>query len=88
MLAYLPLSALVMGFSPIAGFSYGAGDKKRLASLIKLSLLWQLGIAMVLLGVFQVFTRPVTVLFSSDETLIASTIPLVRIVLATPFLDV
>lgn len=88
MLAYLPLSALVMGFSPIAGFSYGAGDKKRLASLIKLSLLWQLGIAMVLLGVFQVFTRPVTVLFSSDETLIASTIRLVRIVLATPFLDV
>ncbi len=83
MLAYLPLSALVMGFSPIAGFSYGAGDKKRLASLIKLSLMWQIGIAMVLLGVFQVFTRPVTVLFSSDETLIASTIPLVRIVLAT-----
>ncbi|MPM40316.1 Multidrug export protein MepA [bioreactor metagenome] len=83
MLAYLPLSALVMGFSPIAGFSYGAGNSRRLASLIKLSLLWQLGIAMVLLGVFQVFTRPVTVLFSSDETLIASTIPLVRIVLAT-----
>ena len=83
MLAYLPLSALVMGFSPIAGFSYGAGDKKRLTSLIKLSLMWQIGIAMVLLGVFQVFARPVTALFSSDEPLIAATIPLVRIVLAT-----
>lgn len=35
LLCYLPLSALVMGFAPIAGFSFGAQDTKRLASLVK-----------------------------------------------------
>ncbi|ADY14501.1 MATE family efflux transporter [Sphaerochaeta globosa] len=89
MLAYLPLSALVMGFSPIAGFAYGASNKKRLRALIKLSLLLQIGIGLLLLAVFQLFSESLVGLFSSDKALVASTLPWVRIVLATiPFIGI
>jgi len=55
MLAYLPLSALVMGFSPIAGFSYGAKDRVRLSALLRLSMLCEIGLGLLLAGLFQVF---------------------------------
>ena len=83
MLCYLPLSALVMGFAPIAGFSFGAQDTKRLASLVKLSLCVQLVLGLLLLISLQGFAVPILSLFTKDRSLISSTLVPLRIVLST-----
>ncbi|MFA6732758.1 MAG: MATE family efflux transporter [Sphaerochaeta sp.] len=83
MLCYLPLSALVMGFAPIAGFSYGAQDTKRLASLVKLSVGVQLVLGLLLLISLQGFATPILSLFTKDRNLISSTLVPLRIVLST-----
>ncbi|NCC13959.1 MAG: MATE family efflux transporter, partial [Spirochaetia bacterium] len=83
MLCYLPLSALVMGFAPIAGFSYGAQDTKRLASLVKLSVGVQLVLGLLLLISLQGFATPILSLFTKDRNLVSSTLVPLRIVLST-----
>jgi len=82
-LCYLPLSALVMGFAPIAGYSYGAQDMKRLASLIKLSAGVQLGLGALFLLALQGFASPILSMFTKDTSLIASTRVPMRVVLST-----
>lgn len=83
MLCYLPLSALVMGFSPIAGFSYGSNNTKRLVSLIKLSIGVQLALGLLFLLGLQIFAAPILGLFTKDATLVNATLAPLRIVLST-----
>ena len=83
MLCYLPLSALVMGFAPIAGFSFGSQDTKRLASLVKLSVGVQLVLGLLLLISLQGFATPILSLFTKDRNLVSSTLVPLRIVLST-----
>ncbi len=83
MLCYLPLSALVMGFSPIAGYSYGSNNTKRLVSLIKLSITVQLALGLLILSGLQIFAAPILTLFTKDATLVNATLTPLRIVLST-----
>lgn len=83
MLCYLPLSALVMGFSPIAGYSYGSNNTKRLVSLLKLSITVQLALGLFILLGLQIFAAPILTLFTKDATLVNATLTPLRIVLST-----
>jgi len=83
MLCYLPLSALVMGFAPIAGYSYGSNNTKRLVSLIKLSITVQLALGLFILLGLQIFASPILSLFTKDANLVSATLTPLRIVLST-----
>lgn len=66
------------GFQPIAGFSYGAKNYKRLKGAISVSLKWSTIFCVILEVVFLVFAKQIVSLFSKDTSVISIGINAVR----------
>lgn len=58
------------GFQPIAGFSYGAKNYKRLKEAISTSLKWSTTFCIVVEVTLLIFAKPIVSLFSKDSSVI------------------
>lgn len=87
MFANFPILGIAQGFVPIVGFNHGARLDDRVRLAIQLALKYA---TMISLGIFfaiVLFTGPLVEVFTSDEKLIAETVPAMRkSFLATPLL--
>jgi len=89
MFALFPVLGITQGFLPIAGFNYGAHNKARVLSLIKLTLLVVTIMASFVFGMIYVFAVPIAQLFTQDAEVIAQTPYALRWVFAaTPILGI
>lgn len=77
---FMPVFGLNNGMVPIIAYNYGAGHKKRVLKVIKLSIVYAVAIMLVGLMVFQVFPRQLFALFDASETMLAIGIPALRII--------
>lgn len=66
------------GFQPIAGFSYGAKNYKRLKSAISASLRWSTIFCIIIEAIFLIFAEQIVGLFSKDASVILIGIDAVR----------
>ena len=83
MLCYLPLSALVMGFAPIAGYAYGADDRNRLQGVYRITVSSELFFGLTITILLQIFARDLLSIFSVDEKVIILALMPLRILLST-----
>lgn len=71
---FIILMALSIGMAPIIGQNWGAGKPARALEAIRLTLsfniVWSVSVAIILM----LFARPIALLFSSDEDIIALTV--------------
>ena len=58
----------VKGFQPLAGYSFGAGNYKRLKKAVNISLLWTSLYCGIIAAVMIIFPGPVIRLFSRNDT--------------------
>lgn len=70
---------LTVGSQPVLGFNYGAGEKKRVLDCIRFVSLVCTGFLVLIWVLFEVFAEPFVRFFTSDEALVAVTVPSVRI---------
>lgn len=66
-LLFMPLQGLMAGLIPIAGFNYGAKNKQRLYSSVKIGVITGMCIMAVGFLLFQCFPRELLLLFDSKE---------------------
>ncbi|WP_148408860.1 MATE family efflux transporter [Murimonas intestini] len=79
---YMPSNGLVQGMRPIISYNYGAGNKKRLITTIKMSCI-VIGLVMLLgTAVFALMPSIVMQLFSAGEEMESMGIPALRIISA------
>ncbi|RFC55921.1 MATE family efflux transporter [Brumimicrobium aurantiacum] len=89
MFANFPVLGITQGFVPIVGYNYGASLKKRVKKIVKISVGWASAISFLLFILLMVFAADISQMFTSDQTLIDDTTPVIRTVfLATPLLAV
>ena len=89
MFALFPVLGITQGFLPIASFNYGAHNKARVLSLIKLTLLVVTIMASFVFGMIYVFAVPIAQLFTQDTEVIAQTpYALQWVFAATPILGI
>lgn len=87
MFANFPVLGITQGFVPIVGFNYGARLTERVHRAIRLALRFSTLIALLIFILIFTFTGPLVGVFTSDEELIALSIPAMRkSFLATPLL--
>lgn len=89
MFAYFPVLGITQGFVPIVGYNFGARLKERVKKVVRISIIWASGIAMMIFILLMFFAPAITSLFTKEMHLIAATTPAFRLVfLATPLLAV
>lgn len=89
MFALFPVLGVTQGFLPIAGFNYGAENKKRVQELIRLTLIVVTLLASMVFAVIFIWADPIAQLFTKDPTVINQTPYALRIVFAaTPILGI
>ncbi|HSI77260.1 MAG TPA: MATE family efflux transporter [Lunatimonas sp.] len=87
MFANFPVLGITQGFVPIVGFNYGARLTDRVHRSIRLALQYSTLIALLIFILIFTFTGPLVGVFTTDEELIALSIPAMRkSFLATPLL--
>lgn len=85
MFANFPVLGITQGFLPIAGFNYGAENWNRVKSVVKLAIKTGTIIAVSLFAMILIFAEQLAGLFTTNQDLIAMTVPAIRIsFLATP----
>jgi len=89
MFALFPVLGITQGFLPIAGFNYGAHNKERVISLIRLTLIVVTVMASLVFGLIFIFAAPIAQLFTNDSEVITQTPYALRWVFAaTPILGI
>jgi putative MATE family efflux protein len=89
MFANFPVLGITQGFIPIVGYNFGAKNKDRVRKIVRMSIIWASAIAMLIFVFLMLASDYISVLFTSDKTLIRDTGPALRMVfLATPLLAV
>lgn len=87
MFANFPVLGITQGFVPIVGFNYGARLTDRVHRSIRLALQYSTLIALMIFILIFTFTGSLVEVFTTDEELIALSIPAMRkSFLATPLL--
>ena len=87
MFANFPVLGITQGFVPIVGFNYGARLTERVHRAIRLALRYATLIALLIFILIFTFTDTLVGVFTSDEELIALSVPAMRkSFLATPLL--
>ena len=87
MFANFPVLGITQGFLPIAGYNYGAGDYKRVKSIIWTAVRAGTAIAGSLFVMVLLFPEPITRLFTTEAGLVdLASHALILIFLATPLL--
>lgn len=77
---FMPVFGLNNGMIPIIAYNYGARNKKRIVSTIKLSIGLAVGIMLAGLAVFQIFPAQLLGFFDASEHMLEIGIPALRII--------
>ncbi|MGL5972900.1 MAG: MATE family efflux transporter [Oscillospiraceae bacterium] len=77
---YMPVFGIMQGIMPIFGYNFGAKNRDRLASCIKISLLLVFGLTSIGVLAFQVFNRQLLMAFNASEDMLEIGIPALRII--------
>lgn len=77
---FMPIYGLTNGMVPIVAYNYGARNKKRILSTIKLSCVYALSIMIIGLFLFQVFPRELFIFFNPSAEMIEIGVPALRII--------
>lgn len=77
---FMPIFGLNNGMIPIIAYNYGARDRKRIMDTTKLSIGIAVGIMLVGLVIFQVFTPQLLMLFNASEHLLEVGVPALRLI--------
>ena len=77
---FMPIFGLNNGMIPIVAYNYGARSKKRIMSTVRMSIYIAVGIMLIGLVVFQLFTRDLLMMFQADENMLAIGVPALRII--------
>ncbi|MCL2549420.1 MAG: MATE family efflux transporter [Methanimicrococcus sp.] len=64
---FIPAIGIVQGMIPLAGFNYGAKNFERVRKIVKISLVWAIGILFVLTAITYLFTSEIFTLFIPDN---------------------
>lgn len=75
---FMPVFGLNNGMVPIIAYNYGAGSRKRVLQVIKLSIMYAVCIMLVGLCVFQVFPDKLLGMFNASEHMLSIGIPALR----------
>lgn len=76
----MPVTGLNNGMVPIVAYNYGAKNKKRILSTIRLSIVIACGIMLFGMLIFQIFPLQLLQMFNASEEMIAIGIPAMRII--------
>lgn len=75
---FMPVFGLNNGMVPIIAYNYGAGKKARVTKVIKLSIMYAVGMMAVGLFLMQVIPEQLLLLFDASETMIEIGVPALR----------
>lgn len=75
---FMPVFGLNNGMVPIIAYNYGAGDRKRVLRVIRLSVTYAVCIMLAGLAVFQIFPEQLLGMFNASEHMLAIGVPALR----------
>jgi putative MATE family efflux protein len=82
MLIVMTVMGFTQGMQPIAGYNFGARQYDRVLSVLRLTIIYVVSLTTFAFLAGQLFPRQLTMMFTSDETLIELSINGIRIVMA------
>ena len=82
---FMPIFGLNNGMVPIIAYNYGAGKRSRVIKIIKLSIMYAVGMMLVGFTLMQTIPGKLLLLFNASETMLSLGIPALRII-STSFL--
>jgi putative MATE family efflux protein len=85
-LVFMPVMGVSNGLLPIVGFNYGANNYKRLWQAVKLAALGIMILLAVMTIIMIIFAPWIVDVFTDDPSLIAETVPALRLLLSTMFI--
>ena len=80
---FMPVFGLNNGMVPIVAYNYGAGSKKRVKHVTRLSITYAVSIMLIGLLVFQIFPDKLLAMFNASENMLAIGVPALRIIAST-----
>jgi putative MATE family efflux protein len=80
---FMPVMGVSQGLLPIVGYSFGAGNYKRLWQAVKLASLGIMALMAVITIFFVIFAPQIVGIFSNNPDLTAEAVPAMRIMLLT-----
>lgn len=82
---FMPIFGLNNGMVPIIAYNYGAGKRGRVIKIIKLSIMYAIGMMLAGFTLMQIIPDKLLLLFNASETMLSIGIPALRII-STSFL--
>jgi len=77
---FMPIFGLNNGMIPIVAYNYGSRSKKRIMETVRLSIGISVGIMLIGLIIFQIFTPGLLLMFQADSDMLSIGIPALRII--------
>ncbi|MDD3251430.1 MAG: MATE family efflux transporter [Lachnospiraceae bacterium] len=77
---FMPIFGLNNGMIPIIAYNYGARNKKRIMDTTRLSIGIAVGIMLVGLAIFQIFTKELLMMFNASDHLLEIGVPALRLI--------
>ena len=77
---FMPIFGLNNGMIPIIAYNYGAQNKKRIMDTAKLSIAIAVGIMLLGLVIFQIFTPQLLMIFNASDHLLEIGVPALRLI--------
>ena len=89
MFSLFPVLGITQGFIPIAGFNYGANNKKRVEQVIRTAVLYATGFATLVFLMINVFSNSIGGIFTSEPLVLEKAPAAIRwVFVATPIVGV
>ena len=89
MFSLFPVLGITQGFIPIAGFNYGAKNKKRVEQVIRTAVLYATGFATLVFLMINIFSNSIGGIFTSEPLVLEKAPAAIRwVFVATPIVGV
>ena len=89
MFSLFPVLGITQGFIPIAGFNYGAKNKKRVEQVIRTAVLYATGFATLVFLMINVFSNSIGGIFTSEPLVLEKVPAAIRwVFVATPIVGI
>jgi Na+-driven multidrug efflux pump len=89
MFSLFPILGITQGFIPIAGYNYGAKNKKRVEQVIRTAVLYSSGLATLVFMMIYAFSNSIGTIFTSEPLVLQKTPAAIRWVFAaTPIVGI
>lgn len=82
---FMPIFGLTNGLMPIMGYNYGAKNRKRMMSALKIGVVISVALLAIATVAFMVFPREMLSIFNADDNMYEIGIPAIRI-MGAPFI--